>query len=283
MLTFAAMKRRNMLFALVVVWCSIVGSVKAQATRDDNMAMGNPSGAVTDFSARENYLIVRPQYTLSYNARKGTANWVSWHLSTAWKGDYRRRDLFSTDAAIPEQWYRVKTKDYTNSGFNRGHLCPSDDRDASRRDNEATFQMTNIIPQSPACNQRTWHDLERYCTELALAGNELYIVAGPHGKRGQGSNGTATAIAAGKVRVPKYVWKAILILPNGCDDITRVNTSTKVIAVIMPNRENVNTKEWFEYCVTVDALEKLTGYDLFSNVPDDIEDVIEGRVTSTGD
>lgn len=273
------MKRRKIFFVFLVVWCSVVSGASAQATRDDNMAMGNPSGAVSDLSVRDNYLIVKTQYTLSYNAKTGTANWVSWHLSAAWKGDYKRKDVFGVDPAIPAQWYRVKTKDYTNSGFNRGHLCPSDDRDGDKADNEATFHMTNIIPQSPTCNQRTWHDLERYCTALALQGNELYIVAGPYGRKGHGSNGSARALASGKIRVPKYIWKVILILPNGDDDVARVTESTHVIAVIMPNHQNVNRKQWFEYRVTVDALEKLTGYDFFSNIADDIEDVIEGRTT----
>lgn len=76
----------------------------------------------------------------------------------------------------------------------------------------------------------------------------------------------------------RRVGVVILILPNGIDDVARVNESAQVIAVIMPNRQNVNRKEWFDDRVTVDALEKLTGYDFFSNVADEIESVIEGKI-----
>src|SRR5689334_8619219 len=60
------------------------------ATRDNNLAMGNPSGAGT--SNPNNYLMTKPQYVLSYNNARGSANWVSWHLSTAWKGTTPRQD-----------------------------------------------------------------------------------------------------------------------------------------------------------------------------------------------
>lgn len=277
------LKRSKTVFVLLVVCLLFGGTTYSPITRDDNLAMGNPSGAVQSLSSPENYLIEKPQYALSYNALKGIPNWVSWHLNAAWKGSYKRKDVFAADKAIPEQWYRVKKSDYSNTGFDRGHLCPSDDRDANKRDNAATFQMTNIIPQSPVCNRQTWRELEEYCRLLVSQGNELYIIAGPHGKKGRGSKGTASFLADGRVEVPKYVWKVILILPVGTDDVNRVNHTSRLIAVKIPNRENVNRKKWFEYCVTVDEIEKLTGYDFFANVPDDIEEAIEGRMVVSGE
>jgi len=245
------------------------------ATRDDSLVLGNPSNARTEISSGNNYLIQKGQYTLSYNSSKGIPNWVSWHLSAAWKGKYKRKDKFKADTAVPTLLYKVKKADYTNSGFDKGHMCPSDDRDGNKIDNEATFFMTNMIPQSPVCNQQTWGDLEEYCRDLAEAGNELYIIAGPSGKGGSGSKGIAKTIAKGKIEVPKYVWKVILIIPNGSDDVHRIDENTRTIAVKMPNKQNVNTKEWYEYRVTIDAVEQLTGYDFFSEVEDGVENIIE--------
>lgn len=272
------MKRSRSVFVVLAFLCFGASGGWAQATRDDNLAMGNPSAGRVGVPEDEEFLIIRPQYALSYNAKKGTANWVSWHLSAAWKGDYKRKDVFRQDPELPRHWYRVKKQDYSHSGFDRGHLCPSDDRDADKSDNEATFYMTNIVPQSPVCNQQTWHALERYCTQLVLEGYEMYIIAGTYGRKGQGNNGNATSIATGRVTVPRYLWKVILILPEGTDDVRRVNPYTRVIAVKMPNRKNVNRRPWWEYKVTVDALERLTGYDFFSNVDDDVEEVIEARL-----
>jgi endonuclease G len=76
-------------------------------TRDDNLAMGNPSGATTNTATPNNYLMVKTQYVLSYNNSRGSANWVSWHLSTAWKGTATRCDCFTGDAALPTTFYKA--------------------------------------------------------------------------------------------------------------------------------------------------------------------------------
>ncbi|AFK04828.1 DNA/RNA non-specific endonuclease [Emticicia oligotrophica DSM 17448] len=245
-------------------------------TRDDNLAMGNPSNA--DSKDDNNYLMIKKGYTLSYNRSKGTANWVSWHLSTAWKGNTERTNNFRADNELPSSWYRVQTGDYTNSGFDRGHLCPSDDRDGSYEDNDETFLMTNIAPQAPSSNRGLWADLEDYCRKIASAGNELYIVAGVYGKGGTGSNGGKTStLENGKVVVPESFWKVILILPVGSNDLTRVDTQTRVIAVNIPNKESVGGTKWGEYRLSIDDLESITGFDFLSNVPSAIQKSLESR------
>ena len=141
--------------------------------RDDNLGMGNPSNATVNTSFPNNYLMVKSQFALSYNNSKGGPNWVSWHLSTAWKGISTRCDCFSGDATLPTGFFKSVTSNYTNTGFDRGHQCPSDDRDGSDSDNAATFLMTNIMPQAPNLNQITWAALETYCRKLIASGNEL--------------------------------------------------------------------------------------------------------------
>lgn len=245
-------------------------------TRDDNLALGNPSNA--DAKDENNYLMIKNRYVLSYNRSKGTANWVSWHLSTAWKGTTQRTDNFRPDETLPSAWYRVKTSDYTNSGFDRGHLCPSDDRDGSYEDNDETFLMTNIAPQAPANNRGLWADLEDYSRKIASAGNELYIIAGVYGRGGTGSNGGKTnSLDDGKVVVPESFWKVIIILPTGSNDITRIDATTRVIAVNVPNKESVEGTKWGEYRLSIDDLESLTGYDFMSNVPSAIQKSLESR------
>lgn len=255
-------------------------NAQALATRDDNMAMGNPSGALADGSNPNNYLMVKPQYALSYNNSRGTANWVSWHLSAAWKGDAPRATTFNADPLIPSGWIKVYTGWYTSTGFDRGHMCPSDDRDASTTDNEATFLMTNILPQAPDNNQITWKALEDYARSLLSADKELYIIAGPSGKGGSGSNGSKTTIHSGDVTVPSHFWKVLVVLSVGSDDVSRVSASTRVIAVKMPNTQTVDNKPWHNYRVSVDSLETLTGYNFLSNVPAGVQATIEAAVDS---
>jgi endonuclease G, mitochondrial len=261
------------LISLLLVSCADEAA-KPVGGRDNNLTMGNPSGAYTQL---DNYLVEKPQYTLSYNASRGTPNWVSWHLSSAWFGSAPRQDNFRADLTLPASFYRVIPGDYTNSGFDRGHNIPSADRTLTAEDNAATFLMSNIIPQAPTNNQQTWANLESYCRKLANEGNELYIIMGQYGKGGTGSNGYLETLAGGKVTVPNRIWKVIVVLPVGTNDVSRVTTSTRVIAVDTPNSNSISTS-WGGYRTTVDAIEAKTGYNILSNVPAAIQDVIEARV-----
>lgn len=248
-------------------------------TRDDNMAFGNPSGAITSVGAPDNYLMVKTQYALAYNNSRGTPYWVSWHLSSAWKGPAARCDCFSADNTLPAGFLKVTTTNYTNSGFDRGHMCPSDDRDASSTDNAATFLMTNIIPQAPRNNQITWVALENYCRTLMTAGNELYIISGGYGSGGSGSlGGTTNTIASGTITVPSRVWKVVLVLPVGTDDVNRVSSATRIIAIDTPNTQTVTNQTWGFYRTSVDAIESATGLDLLSNISDNLEPALEAAV-----
>lgn len=170
--------------------------------------------------------------------------------------------------------------DYSGSGFDRGHHCPSGDRTNTVADNSATFLMTNMMPQAPDNNQGPWEVLESYCRTLVSQGDELYIVAGGSGSGGTGSNGgTTTTIAGGHVAVPSQTWKVIIVLPDaGGNDVLRVTTATRTIAVIMPNVQGIRTANWKSYRVSVDQVEQLTGYDFFANVPVSVQSVIEARV-----
>lgn len=245
-------------------------------TRDDNMALGNPSNATGSTVYADNYLMTKTQYVLSYNNSKGTPNWVSWHLSTAWKGTALRCDCFNIDNSLPSSFYHTSTSNYTNTGFDRGHQCPSEDRDGSDVDNSASFLMTNMMPQAPNLNRVTWVNLEDYCRTLMNSGNELYIVSGGYGSGGTGSNGGVTYnFATGHVNVPARFWKVIVVLPVGSNDVNRVTTTTRVIAVDMPNVQTVNSQAWGNYRVSVDAIEAATGYDFLSSVPASVQAAIE--------
>ncbi len=239
-----------------------------------HLKMGNPSGAGSSYA---NLLLSKPQYATSHNCYRGTPNWVSWQLNSSWLGSAPRQDNFRADTTLPSNCYRVTSSDYTGSGFDRGHMTPSADRTNTIANNSATFLMTNIVPQAPDNNQGPWADLEDYGRELVGQGKELYIVSGNYGSGGTGSNGGASTIAGGKVTVPDRVWKAILVLdgPGGPSD---VSTLTRVIAVDMPNDQGIRNNEWRSYRVSVDTIESRTSYNLFSNVSDSVENIIESRV-----
>jgi endonuclease G len=248
------------------------------AESDSSLLLGNPSDALANPANFSNYLMKETYYTLSYNRDWSTPNWVSWHLSLEDLGSTPRQDDFRPNDALPSGWYQVQNFSYNGGGFDRGHMCPSADRTATVPANSSTFLMTNMVPQAPVCNQTTWANLEDYARSLVTGTNkELYIIAGPAGTGGTGNSGLLNTIDNTRINVPASVWKVIVVLDNGSDDLNRINTSTRVISVIMPNSNTIGSN-WRNYRVSVDDVEALTGYDLLSTLPTATQTVIESRV-----
>ncbi len=258
---------------------SIGLTVRAAANPLVHLTMGNPSGATVDVNQPDNYLMLKDQYALSYHRDRGTPNWAAWHLDTSWIGSAPRQDDFRPDLTLPLGWYQVTEFDYSGSGFDRGHHTPSGDRTASVPDNSETFLMTNMMPQAPDNNQGPWEQLESFGRTVANQGDELYIYMGGVGIGGTGSNGGVTVtVANGNVTVPAYTWKVMMVLPSGDNDVSRADINTRAIAVIMPNHQGIRNDQWQKYLATVDQVEAMTGYDFFSNVSLEIQNVIEARL-----
>ena len=267
------MSHTNSLRRIVITACLLIASVGAAfaaSTTSDELLMGNPSGATTDVNFPANYLMSKVQYAQSYHRDHGIPNWVSWHVGSTDLGTAARCDCFKSDPNLPSAWYHVTTSSYTSSGYDRGHMCPSADRTSSSTANAATFYMSNILPQSADNNQGPWAALEDYCRSLVSAGSELYIISG-----GRGSQGT---IDSGRVQIPSSTWKVIMVLPNGSSDVSRVTTSTRLIAVDIPNVSGIRSANWKNYRTSVDQIESWTGYNFFSAVPSSIQSVIEAKV-----
>lgn len=244
---------------------------------NDHMLLGNPSNAAMIIDSTNNYLMRKTYYAVSYSKDRGTPNWVSWHLFNSDIGSTPRQDDFRPDDALPLTWYHVSDASYNSSGFDRGHNCPSGDRTSTVPANSATFLMTNMIPQAPFLNQQPWEIMEDSLRRLVTLGNEIYIIMGSYGTGGTGTGGFVTTIDNGHVTVPANVWKVAVVIPNGNNDISRVSTGTRVIAVNMPNTVSVNSN-WKTYRVSVDAIEAATGYDLLNALPASLQNTLEAVV-----
>ena len=247
----------------------------------EHLLMGNPNGATADVNFPDNYLMMKLQYALSYNNTRRIPNWTSWHLDSTWRGSASRQDDFRGDTTLPPGFNQVQGTDYSGSGFDRGHMCPSADRTSSVPDNSATFLMTNMVPQAPGNNQGPWAVLENDLRAF-LSTSEIYIVSGGTGVGGVGTGGAANVLPSG-VTVPQKTWKVAMILPIGDNDVSRVDGNTRTIAVIMPNIDSIRSDQWKKYLATVDQVEALTGYDFYSNVPVAIQDVFEAKLDAAND
>jgi endonuclease G, mitochondrial len=271
-----ALARRCLLPLLALL--TLTPLLVPQEAMNRNVRFGMPTPATTDPSHREDYLIARSQYVLSYNGKTHAPNWVSWCLR---KEDIGKstRGPFEPDPLLPKSFAHVTSHLYDDCGFDRGHMCPAQDRSSHQSDMNATFYMTNVVPQSPHSNQRAWERLESYCRTLAKD-HVLYICCGPHGVGGTGKSGSRTEIGRGSllVAVPAKIWKVILVLPSA-DAEPRKNT--RAIAVIMPNDQSVDY-QWPKYRVSVREVERLTGYTFFRNMHPEVSAAIKSDVDDVG-
>ncbi len=232
------------------------------------LAFGNPSNATQNTSNADNYLMVNNAYALSYNNSRGSANWVAWRITASDFGVAERQNDFRPDPNLPKNFTRITPADYTGSGFDRGHLCPSADRSSSEEANSQTFFMTNMTPQTPDLNRNVWNDLETYSRDLVKKNRvDLYVIAGCYGEKGKLKK---------KVSVPTNCWKVIVPVPPGAD-FSVVNADTQVTAVDLPNTTYPAKTDWRKYRTTVRAIEGKTNLNLLSNLPQNLQDTLETK------
>jgi endonuclease G len=261
----------------------VTGTDVPPTTGDNsNLLLGNPSGATTSVTvSANNYLMDQGYYIESYSSTKATPNWVCWHLdASSSTGVGTRKDNFAAWSGLPSGFYAVQSNSYSGSGFDRGHNCPSADRTSSQAANDATFLMTNMIPQAPQNNQQTWNNMESWLRTQAVAGNEVYIIMGNYGTGGSGSGGgTTNTINGGKVNVPSNVYKIAVIIPVGNNDLTRITTTSRIVAV---NTQNINTisTDWKQYITSVKTIETATGYNFLSALPQNVQDALKVKIDS---
>lgn len=206
-------------------------------------------------------LLYREGYTTSYNVDTRTPNWVAWHLTANHtNGPAKRKGIiFQADEDIPAP--RVDTYDYMRSGYDRGHMCPAGDNHWSQKAMEQSFLMTNICPQVPALNSGLWNTIEKQCRTWAQVYGDVYIVCGPIY-----FNQKHKTIGKNKIQVPEAFFKVIL----------RLKDEPKAIGFICRNASAKGRKKT-DYVNSVDEVERITGMDFFSQLPDDIEQQIEGQ------
>jgi DNA/RNA endonuclease G (NUC1) len=242
-----------------------------------NDEFGDPTPASA--STPNDFLISRPQFVISYNQSRGTPNWVSYELDGRQFGIEDRCNCFTADPTLPSD-KQIFTSDYTNGGFDRGHMARSADRTVANVDNATTFYLSNIVPQQADLNQGVWAQFENALGDSARTGRAVYIVTGPIYSP---SHALVFLKNEGKIAVPDSTWKVALIGPSsGGTPFTRGSVASwndvsglTVMAVNMPNVAGVRNDPWQKYLTTVDRIEQSTGYDILSLLQTSFQDALE--------
>ncbi len=199
-------------------------------------------------------------FVLSYNEDHEQAEWVAYELTRDrlnqnWAerpNSFRPDPDVHTESATP--------RDYTGSGYDKGHLCPAADMAFNDAAIDETFLMSNMSPQTPAFNVGVWRELEELTRDWARKFNHLYVVTGPVlTQPGLGQVGFS------KVTIPGAFYK-VLLAPD----------QHKAIAFVLPNA--ISTKPVMEYSYSIDKVEQLTGLDFFPNTLKGLDEELEGSL-----
>ncbi|AWK07376.1 endonuclease [Flavobacterium crocinum] len=239
-------------------------SCKKEIVQNENVSnsevvsfKGNPNSTnSTDSLYTVTYLptsttkqIVKHQYyTLSYNEKFEQAEWVAYELKAAYlKNNDYKRPYFIEDPKVTTG--SADWRNYKNSGYDKGHLCPAGDMEFSKNAYNDTFYTSNISPQKKEFNSGIWNRLEQKTRYWAEKYNDIYVVTGGIPKDSDKKIGTE------KVAVPKYFYKIIL---------AKSGNEHKAIAFLVPNEKS--DKSIYDFVVPIETLEKMTGIDFFPNL-----------------
>ena len=205
--------------------------------------------------------IVHAAFTLCYSEKHEQAKWVAYRLTDemCYDNNEKRSNNFRSDTAVKTG--SASPKDYLKSGYDRGHLCPAGDMGWNVLTMNQSFLMSNMSPQLPAFNRGIWKRLESNVREWAKINNEIYVVTAGV------LEDSLPAIGLNNVAVPRYYYKIILDYKQPV---------LKAIAFVMLNKESKQSV--FDFAVSIDSVEILTGIDFFPALPDSLEMFLESNI-----
>lgn len=229
------------------------GPVKRQV---DHRAkeMTKTSNAVTE------QLIAHTGFTVSYNEDWLISNWVAYKMNAQrLETNVERHDNYIPDPAV--KGHSAENSDYKGiQPYSRGHLVPSRDMRWSVESEQECSYLSNIAPQDADLNSGLWNRIEEYVRNNVKNWGTVYICTGPIVEPGY------TTVGANHVVVPQKFFKVLL----------RHNRDHWAAIGFVVNNEACSGN-MFNYAVSVDDVEALTGHDFFYNLPDSVESVIEAN------
>lgn len=198
-------------------------------------------------------------FTVYFNPRTHIPNCTVYELTAheAVANDVPRDDNFHHDENVKGC---PTLDDYRFSGFDRGHMVPAGDMKWDTQAMSDCFSLANMVPQKKALNSGAWNKLEQKVRSWAVRDSAIIVITGPIVTE----HDTRNTIGESGVVVPSSIYKVVL---------AHHTSPIRAIAFIYPNKKAIGGLD--KHVVSVDDVEKATGLDFFSVLPDDIEDAAE--------
>ena len=209
---------------------------------------------------KNDVILVYNGFVVNYNTRRLIPNWVAYELTAEEvAGEVPRARSFGMDIDYKER--QAMREDYSNTGWDKGHMAPSADMKWSQTAMYESFYLTNVCPQDHDLNGKDWQTLEKYVRTWAERYGHVWVVCGPYV-----TNNKYGTIGENRVTIPDGFFKAVL---------RQEGRNWYSIAFVF---ENDNHKQAVkDAVVSVNEVEQLIGYDLFANLKDRIEETIESQ------
>ena len=208
-------------------------------------------------------------YMVGYSDIKGNPLWVVYKLTSLSENTphLKRPESFSAD------WRNlglITSSDYTNSGYDRGHMAPNHAISLlyGKQAQVETFLMTNITPQKPSLNQKLWQRLEEMeLDSFAPKFKEVWVYTGP-----LFDEKTTRLKSSYFVEIPDAFYKIYVGV--------EANGTLKTLAVIVP--QNAKANDCMEkYLVSIDEVERRSGFDFLHRLEDTMERRLEKEIDAT--
>lgn len=221
---------------------------------EDHSSFSDPVESRNYIPKDNSDVIHHTYYSLGYNEKTEQSNWVAYRLSkeSLEVPNVKRAKRFNYDKDVKSR--TAAHKDYSHSGYTRGHMAPAGDMAFNTVAMKESFLMSNMSPQVKVFNNGVWKELEENVRDWAFSNGELIVVSGPiFYSKNPKKIGKQT-----KISVPDAFYK-ILLDNEGRDK--------KSIGFIIPHELAVDPLQ--DFAVSIDEIEKVTGIDFFDNYFED--------------
>lgn len=199
-------------------------------------------------------------YEIGFNTKYKLPAWTFYsltkeHLAIA---NLERKGSFVKDPSLNSS--QAKSDDYSASGFDKGHLVPCEDMSFSEQAMHETFYYSNCAPQTTELNRGEWKMLEELGRNWGKEYGEVIVISGPVFEK------NLKTMGEDRIPIPNLFYKII---------VRHQDQTYKAVSFVLPNvilslpKGPINGLQ--NYICSVDSVEKLTGLDFFSDLPDSLE------------
>lgn len=236
------------------IFCLLLTTCASVTPQRDGKVDTVPAGVeLPAYDATED-IVVHLGYTASYNHTTLIPDWVAWELTAEeCQGTFEQGRQFSRDPDVA--FPKASREDYSNSGWDKGHMAPHADMKWSCQAMTESDYFTNICPQNKEMNAGAWRKIEELTRRSARRNGAVYVVCGPIFDSEEHRH-----IGSACVHVPDRFFKALAVSVSG---------EWRTVAFLVDNNRQDGSPR--TYAVTVDSVESIIGRNLFPTLPEEAE------------